>query len=47
MCMLRMWKDTLDKGGFVCALFMDLSTAFDISHHNLLIAKLGAYDFER
>ena len=23
------WKNTLDKGAFVCAMFMDLSKAFD------------------
>ena len=23
---LEKWKNTLDKGGFVCAIFMDLST---------------------
>ena len=27
--MLEKWKNTLDKGGFVCAIFMDLSKAFD------------------
>ena len=47
MCMLEMWKDTLDKGSYVCAMFMDLSTAFDTSNHNLLTAKLGAHGFER
>ena len=24
MCMLEMWKDTLDKGGYFCATFMNL-----------------------
>ena len=46
MCMLEMWKKTLDNGGYVCAIFMDLSKAFDTLNHNLLIAKLGAYGFE-
>ena len=45
--MLEMWKNTLDKGGYVSAIFMDLSKAFDTLNHNLLIAKLGAYGFER
>ena len=27
--MLEKWKNTLDKGGFVCVIFMDLSKAFD------------------
>ena len=43
--MLEKWKNTLDKGGFVCAIFMDLSKAFDMNH-DLLIVKLGAYGFQ-
>ena len=47
MSMLEMWKNILDKGGYVSAAFMDLSKAFGTFNHNLLIAKLGAYGFER
>ena len=47
MSMLEMWKNTLDKGGYVSAIFMDLSKAFDTWNHNLLTAKLGAYGSER
>ena len=45
-CMLEIWKKVLDKGGYICAIFMDLSKAFDILNLDLLIAKLGAYGFE-
>ena len=38
--MTENWKNTLDKGGFIAATFMDLSKAFDRLNHNLLIAKL-------
>ena len=40
------WKNTLDKNGFVCAIFMNLPKAFDTMNHNLLIGKLGAYGFQ-
>ena len=29
MRILERWKKTLDKGGYICAIFMDLSKAFD------------------
>ena len=45
--MLEKWKNTLGKGGFVCAMFMDLSSGFDTMNHDLLIAKLGAYGFQK
>ena len=37
----------LDKGGYVCAIFMDLSKTFDTIHHELIIEKLGAYGFSQ
>ena len=44
--MLEKWKITLDKGRFVCTIFMDFSKAFDTMNHEFLIAKLGAYGFQ-
>ena len=44
--MLEMWKRILDQGGYICAVFMDLSKAFGTLNHDLLISKLGVYGFE-
>ena len=34
-------------GGYVSAIFMDLSITFDTLNNNLLIVEIGAYGFER
>ena len=38
-------SNTLDKGGFVAAIFMNLLKVFDTLNRNLLIAKLEPYSF--
>ena len=43
--MFEKWKNTLDKGDFLCAMFIDLSKAFNIMDHDLLLGKSGAYGF--
>ena len=44
--MIEKWKESLDNGGTFGALMTDLSKVFDCLHHELLIAKLDAYDFD-
>ena len=45
--LIEEWKEKLDKGFFAGAVLMDLSKAFDCIPHDLLIAKLNAYGFDR
>ena len=44
ICPLAILKNMLDKRGCVCAMFMDLSKAFDAIHHDLMIGKFEAYN---
>ena len=47
MVMLEKWKRALDNKGIAGALLTDLSKAFDCRNHELLIAKMDAYGFDR
>ena len=38
--MLETFKEALDKGNSVRAIFVDLSKAFDTLNHDIVIAKL-------
>ena len=47
LVLLEKWRTILDKKGYAGAILMDLSKAFDTLNHDLLIAKLAAYGFEK
>ena len=47
MALIEKWKQSLDNKGYAGGIFMDLSKAFDTINHQLLIAKLHAYGFDK
>ena len=47
LVMIEMWRKALDEGKVAGAILTDLSKAFDCLSHNLLIAKLEAYGFDK
>ena len=47
LTMIEMWKKALDEGKVAGAILTDLSKAFDCISHELMIAKLEAYGFDK
>ena len=47
IALIEKWKKSVDNGRAFGTLFTDLSKAFDCLSHELLIAKLDAYGFDK
>ena len=44
VCVTEKWKKCMDDSGTIVVVFMDLSKAYNCISHDLLIAKLHAYE---
>ena len=47
IALIEKWKESLDNKGYAGAIFVDLSKAFDTINHQLLVAKLYDYGFDK
>ena len=45
--LIEEWRKNLDNNYFIGAVLMNLSKAFDCIPHDLVIAKLAAYGFDK
>ena len=45
--MIEEWKQYFDRQEFGGAILMDLSKVFDTLNHDLLLAKLNVYGFDK
>ena len=45
--LIQSWQKELDQSGFVGTILMDLSKAYDCLPHDLMVAKLEAYNLAK
>ena len=39
------WMESIDKGKLIGTIFLDLRKAFDLVNHDILLQKIGVYQF--